>query len=59
MLTPKIPEIKGVTVMSPLDMNEVRFDKKHTVLTPEILECINCQDTKASDNGDSLNSSKP
>lgn len=34
----KIPQIEGVTKMKPLEMNEVRFNKKHTVLTPELLK---------------------
>ena len=37
MKTPKIPEIKGIAKLSLQDMNSVHFDKKHTVLTPELL----------------------
>lgn len=38
MDTLNIPDIAGMTKMSPLEMNEVHFDKKHTVITPEKLE---------------------
>ncbi len=59
MSSPKIPQIEGITVMSPLEMNDVRFDKKHTVLTPEVLAANSkTQDGKASENRDSLNSSE-
>lgn len=59
MSTPKIPDLKGVTVMTPLEMNEVRFDKKHTILTPEVLEGINRQaSTTVSDNRNALDSLK-
>lgn len=34
----QIPDIAGVSKMTPLQMNEVRFNKKHTVLTPELLK---------------------
>lgn len=40
MNQPQIPDISGITKMSPLEMNNVRFDKKHTVLTPELLASI-------------------
>lgn len=37
MTTPKIPNLKGITKMTPLQMNGVHFDKRHTVLTPVLL----------------------
>lgn len=36
MTQPRIPEMEGVTKMSPLDINSVLFNKRHTVLTPEV-----------------------
>lgn len=32
------PQLNSATEMDALQMNAVAFDKKHTVLTPEILE---------------------
>lgn len=40
MKTPDIPDIKGIAVMKPIEMNKVLFDKKHTVLTPELLSAM-------------------
>lgn len=40
MLTPDISSINGVKMMTPLEMNKVHFDKKHTVLTPELLASL-------------------
>lgn len=40
MKVPEIPDIKGVAKMTPLEMNAVHFDKKHTVLTPELLAAM-------------------
>lgn len=37
---PKLPEISGITELSPLDMNGIKFNKQHTVLTPEILDSL-------------------
>lgn len=37
-MTPlQIPDIKGLKKLTPLEMNSVHFDKRHTVLTPELL----------------------
>lgn len=34
-MTPvKIPDIEGIAVISALEMNAVRFNRRHTVLTP-------------------------
>lgn len=41
----EIPNKPGVTVMTPLQMNGVHFNKKHTVLTPQTLK--NPSDTGA------------
>lgn len=40
MIIPDIPKIAGVNKMSPLEMNGVHFDKKHTVLTPQLLDTL-------------------
>lgn len=37
MSNPKIPDIQGITRLTPLEMNAVHFDKRHTVLSPDIL----------------------
>ena len=37
------PELKSAKPLSPLEMNAIHFDKKHTVLTPELLEKIQSQ----------------
>ena len=37
MDNPQIPDIPGIAKMTPLEMNSVHFDKKHTILTPEVL----------------------
>ena len=37
METLKIPDVAGIKVMTPLEMNSVHFDKRHTVLTPGLL----------------------
>lgn len=34
----KQPEIPGAVKMTPLELNKFRLDRKHTVLTPEVLE---------------------
>lgn len=40
MNTPKLPSISGIRQLTPREMNNVHFDKKHTVLTPELLESL-------------------
>lgn len=35
-----LPDIPGIEQMTALQMNGVHFDKRHTVLTPEILESL-------------------
>lgn len=40
MKTPELPGISGVKPMSPLEMNDVRFNRRHTVLTPELLASL-------------------
>lgn len=47
MKTPKVPQIEGVTQLTLLQMNGVTFDKKHTLLTPELLESLNKKDSKS------------
>lgn len=32
------PDLKDAEKLTPLDLNSFRFDPKHTVLTPELLE---------------------
>lgn len=44
METPDIPNLPGITVMSPLQMNTVRFNKQHTVLTPTLLSSLKTTD---------------
>lgn len=39
----KVPEIPGIKKMTPLEMNAVRFDKKHTVLTPELMSAMSAK----------------
>ncbi len=41
MKTPEIPEIKGVSKISLLEMNSIHIEKNHTVLTPQVLESLN------------------
>lgn len=41
-----IPDIPGIKQMTPLEMNAVLFDKKHTVLTPALLDSLS-QDKEA------------
>ena len=38
MKNPELPHIKGITKMTPLAMNAIHFDKKHTIITPELLD---------------------
>lgn len=40
MTPPNIPNIEGLKTLTPLEMNSVHFDKRHTVLTPELLESM-------------------
>lgn len=49
MTTPQIPDIAGIEKMSALDMNSVRFDKRHTVLTPQVLESLRPSTTTTTD----------
>lgn len=37
MASPKIPEIDGLKKLTPLEMNSVHFNKRHTVLTPQLM----------------------
>lgn len=37
MKTLRIPDIKGVEAISPLEMNNVKIEKRHTVLSPRLL----------------------
>lgn len=39
----KIPDIPGIKKMTPLEMNGVRFDKRHTVLTPELMSSLSAK----------------
>lgn len=45
----EIPDDAAVTVMTPLQMNGVHFDKKHTVLTPELLKNVEKKKNAATD----------
>lgn len=45
------PDISSATEMSALDLNNIKLDAKHTVLTPEYLEnLIQNGNTEADDN---------
>lgn len=35
-----IPDIPGIKQMTPLEMNAVHFDKRHTVLSPALLASL-------------------
>lgn len=37
------PEIPSARVLTPLELNKIRFTDKHTVITPEMLEDKNPQ----------------
>lgn len=37
MTSPIIPEIEGLKQLTPLEMNSVHFNKRHTVLTPQLM----------------------
>lgn len=37
MNTPPLPDIPGVQQLTPLEMNSLHFDKRHTVLSPQVL----------------------
>lgn len=45
---PQMPPIDGTKVMAPLEMNAVRFNKQHTVLTPDRLRTL-ASDPQSSD----------
>lgn len=47
MKTPEMPATNGVSQMSLLEMNNVHFNKRHTVLTPEILDSLKTHTTAA------------
>lgn len=47
MKAPVIPDLPGITKMSALDMNGVHFDKRHTVLTPDLLASLGTPSAKA------------
>ena len=38
-----IEELKDASPMKPLELNAIKLDDKHTVLTPEILEKLSDQ----------------
>lgn len=40
MKTIKLPAIKGLTPLTPLQMNSVHFSKRHTLLTPAVLASL-------------------
>lgn len=40
MTPPKLPDIPGLKKLAPLETNAVHFDKRHTVLTPDVLASI-------------------
>ncbi len=48
MKTPDIPTLPGITKMTALDLNAIRIEKRHTILTPELLEKIRPQTNAAS-----------
>ena len=37
---PTLPDIDGIAIMSLLEMNNVKFDKRHTILSPELLDSL-------------------
>lgn len=39
----QLPNLPGISKMTPLQMNEVRFNKQHTVLTPELLKQLDAK----------------
>lgn len=39
----QLPNLSGISKMTPLQMNEVRFNKQHTVLTPELLKQLDAK----------------
>lgn len=39
----EITDIKDATPMKPLELNAIKLNDKHTVLTPEILEKLSGQ----------------
>lgn len=41
MNIPELPNVDGLREMSPLEMNNVHFDKLHRVLTPTLLSHLN------------------
>lgn len=43
MKTPETPDLEGVTQMSLMEMNNVHFSKRHTLLTPELLDSMSKQ----------------
>lgn len=51
MTPPVIPDIPGITKMSALDMNGVHFNKRHTVLTPELLASLDAKETDGGKSG--------
>lgn len=57
----QLPNLPGISKMTPLQMNEVRFNKQHTVLTPELLKQLDAKRQTPSTNQDSSNpaSTKP
>lgn len=40
MVQIKRPQLNSATALTALEMNNILFDKKHTVLTPQLLEQI-------------------
>lgn len=37
---PTLPDIDGISEMSLLEMNNIKFDKRHTILSPELLDSL-------------------
>ncbi|MGM9871551.1 MAG: hypothetical protein ACI31E_07150 [Muribaculaceae bacterium] len=54
MKTLRIPDIEGVEAITPLEMNNVKIEKRHTMLSPRLLAEMRTRVTKraADDNHD-------
>lgn len=46
MKTLRIPDIEGVEAITPLEMNNVKIDKRHTVLSPRLLASMSVESKK-------------
>lgn len=46
MKTLRIPDIEGVETISPLEMNNVKIEKRHTMLSPRLLASMSGESKK-------------